>query len=159
MMKHSVRLLALFLCLLLAGTALGEQLPYDTYNYDYWGNIVHTPAAYVPSLTLTAEKLTWKGEPIGVFKNPQDLCVSDDGRVYVADTGNNRIVILNSAMDTVLDIITGFDMNGTIQTFKSPYGVALDNEGALYIADSQNRRIVALNPDGSLLKVVQDPQS
>ena len=155
------KIILLFLVMLIAlsGIAQADTLPYTAYNYDYWGNVVYTPAAYVPSGSVSGQALTLNGQSIGVFKSPQDLCVGDDGLVYVADTGNNRIVILDEAMSQVIRIIDSFLLDGAEQHFKSPYGVAVTTKNELYIADSDNHRIVALNEDGSLLKIIENPQA
>ena len=42
-----------------------------------------------------------------------------DGRVYIADTGNNRIVVLNDAMQ-LEKVIDTFDNQGTADSFKTP---------------------------------------
>ena len=36
----------------IGGTAVyaGENVPYETYNYDYYEDIKYTPAAYVPTV-------------------------------------------------------------------------------------------------------------
>lgn len=156
-----------FLILLMVLTALmacmpaqaDTALPYDTYNYDYWDNIVHTPAAYVPAGMVQGVSLTWKGEPIGAFRNPQDIFVSDDGLVFLADSGNNRIVVLNDTLTEVVNIITGFDNAGKADHFSNPTGLAVSQSNQLYIADSQNRRVVVLNEDGTLARIVENPQS
>lgn len=140
-------------------TVWADDLPYDTYNYDYREYIHYTPAAYAPAYTITADGMTWQGEAIGKFVNPQDLCKSPDGKVYVADTGNNRIIVLDTAMKQVVNLITGFDNNGVADTFKQPSGVCVSEKGNLYVADSQNRRVVVLDADGRLLQIVADPQS
>ena len=132
-------------------------LPYTTYNYDYREDIVYTPAAYIPLDSKAGNSFTYEGESIGNFASPQDLCKSPDGDIFVADTGNNRIVVLDSAMKEVKNIITGFDNNGTADTFNAPYGVAVSESNQLYIADSQNHRVVVLNEDGSLAKIVENP--
>lgn len=139
--------------------AFATSLPYDTYNYNYWEDIVFTPAAYTPTKTISGTSLTFQGEPIGAFVNPQDLCKSPSGDVFVADTNNNRIVVLNQDMTEVLNIVSGFDNNGTEDTFKQPTGVAVSQSNQLYIADSMNRRIVVLNEDGSLAKIIENPQA
>ena len=90
---------------------------------------------------------------------PQDLCQADDGRIYIADTGNNRIVVLNREMNKVENIITTFDNNGTEDSFNQPYGVCVSENGQVYVADSQNRRVVVLEKDGTLVKIVANPQS
>lgn len=48
-MKRSLPALLLAVMLLCSMLpAYAEELPYDTYNYDYWNDIFRTPAAYVP---------------------------------------------------------------------------------------------------------------
>lgn len=132
-------------------------LPYQSYNYNYWEDIVYTPAPYVPEKTVSGLDLSYEGEFIGSFSNPQDLCKSPTGDIYIADTGNNRIVVLDSQMTQVRKIITAFDNNGTEDTFNQPYGVAVSESNQLYIADSQNKRIVVLNEDGTLSRIVDNP--
>ncbi len=157
-MKKS--LLALLLAvMLLCGMvpANAEELPYDTYNYDYWGDIFRTPAAYVPVGSVLGTQLTWNGEPLGAFVEPQDLCVAPDGSIYLADTNNHRIVVLDASMKTVLNVIKGFDNAGLQDQFNKPTGVAVTEDGKLYVADSMNRRIVTLDKDGKLVGIIELP--
>ena len=151
--------LAAVLCLIASCALANDSLPYDCYNYDYWNNILYTPAPYVPDGSISGATLEWQGQPLGAFRMPQDLCVSPEGNVYIADTGNNRIVVLSGDLKTVLQVITDFDANGKKETFSSPYGVAVSQNEQLYVADSQNHRIVVLELDGSFVKYVQDPKS
>lgn len=136
---------------------MAEELPYDTYNYDYWGDVFKTPAAYVPEGSVLGTDLTWGGEPIGAFAEPQDLCVAPDGSIYVADTNNHRIVVLDSRMQSVVNIIAGFDNYGMADGFNKPTGVAVTEEGDLYIADSMNHRIVRLDKAGALVSIIEIP--
>lgn len=116
-------------------------LPYDSYNYDYRENIVYTPAPYTPDRSVSG--LTIK---VGGFNNPQDIYTAEDGRVYIADTNNNRIVVMNREMTKAIEVIDSFVTDdGSSGNFNKPYGVAVSNSNELYIADSQNRRIVHLS--------------
>ena len=151
--------LVLLACLAFGNAFAADSLPYDCYNYDHWNNILYTPAPYVPDGLVSGATLRFEGAPVGAFRNPQDLCVSPDGNVYIADTGNNRIVVLAQDLKTVRRIITGFEAEGAAQTFSAPSGVAISEKHRLYIADSLNRRIVVLEPDGTFVKYVQNPQS
>lgn len=158
------RILSFCLAVLTAVLMTGEDvsastLPYDSYNYDYREYIHMTPAPYVPAGSIGGENLSYNGEPIGRFVTPQDLCQADDGRIYIADTGNNRIVVLNREMNKVENIITTFDNSGTEDSFNQPYGVCVSENGQVYVADSQNRRVVVLEKDGTLVKIVANPQS
>lgn len=153
--RISVLLLTLVLllgCFPIAGYA--DELPYDTYNYDYWENIVHTPAAYVPDGSISGVDLG-----VGAFLNPQDISAAPDGDLYIADTGNNRIVVVDGESGTVKRVIDSFTMDGSEQTFSSPYGVCISEDDLLYIADRENQRIVVLELDGTFVKIVRDPVS
>ena len=151
--------LLLLVCLLPSCALANDTLPYDCYNYDYWNNILYTPAPYVPDGSISGETLLWNGSPLGAFRSPQDLCVSPDGRLYIADTGNNRVVVVDGGLRTVLRVIDSFTADGKRETFSSPTGVAVSRRGELYVADTQNHRIVVLDADGSFVKYVDNPVS
>ena len=54
MKKFLLTALAALVTFSSCGGALADaELPYTTYNYDYWGDIVYTPAAYVPAGSIT----------------------------------------------------------------------------------------------------------
>jgi len=129
-------------------------VPYDSYNYDYWENVVQTPSPYVPDGAITGISLE-----VGAFANPQDICVAPDGDLYIADTGKNRIIVVDGGSKTVTKIIDTFDNGGTGDRFNAPTGVCVSENGQLYIADRENKRIVVLELDGTLVKIVENPQS
>ena len=130
-----------------------DTVPYDTYVYDHWEYIVFTPAPYVPGETISGINLG-----IGAFSDPQGIFVAHDDAVYIADTGNSRIVILEPDLYTVRDVITTFNNNGRTDTFDKPRGVAVTTDGIIYVADTENRRIIALD-DHEVVKTVANPQS
>lgn len=70
------------------------------------------------------------------FNNPQDLFVDKEDNVYIVDTGNQRVVKLNSNYETVA-IFYGPD-----RAFKNPQGIYVGDDGDLYVADTDNSRIV-----------------
>ena len=139
--------------------AMADDLPYDTYNYDYREYIHYTPAAYIPEKTIRGLDLSYNGEPIGAFKTPQDMCLAPNGNIYIADTGNNRIVVLDNAMKNVLHIITTFKNGEKDDSFKSPYGVAVSEKGWVYSADQKNKRVVVLDENDTLMQIIENPQS
>ena len=147
--------LLVVLCMtMLPVDAAAADLPYDSYNYDYWENVVFTPAPYVPNGAISGVSLQ-----IGDFSNPQDFCVAPDGDLYIADTGNNRIVVVDKETLSVTNIITEFLRDGVTETFHMPYGVCVSPNEQLYIADRENMRIVVLELDGTFVKTIQDPTS
>ena len=155
-MKKQKKLLVLALAALLMLPAVrveaAEQVPYDTYYYDYWGNLVYTPAPYVPDGSISGVDIG-----AGAFSSPQDFFLID-GILYVADTGNNRIVIL-TVDGELLNIIDSFESEAGTETFREPSGICVTSDGRMYIADTGNGRVVQLSPDGELLQIVENPQS
>ena len=153
------RIAALILSVLFGVLSVGEtaeaaSLPYDTYNYDYREDAVFTPAAYVPDGSVSGVALG-----VGAFSSPQDMCVAPDGNIYIADTGNNRIVVTDASMKKVLKVIDSFERDGQSDSFNAPYGVAVSEKNELYIADSENKRIVVLTTGGEFVKIVDNPTS
>ena len=65
--------------------------PYNNYTYDSDENLWLEPQAYYADHIILGSELG-----IGDFEKPSDVFVAEDGRIYIADTGNNRIVILKS---------------------------------------------------------------
>ncbi len=159
MKKSLLSLVLLVMMLFTMLPAQAEELPYDTYNYDYWNDIFRAPAAYVPVGSVLGTDLSWNGQEIGAFVEPQDLCVAPDGTIYVADSGNHRIVVLDAGMTKVVNVLTGFDNAGLADGFNKPTGVAVTEDGRIYVADSMNHRIVVLMADGSLDRIVEIPAS
>ena len=158
-MKKSLLAMVMAVLVLVTGVlpAFAEDIPYDTYNYDYWNDIFRTPAAYVPQGTVLGTDLVWNGENLGAFVEPQDVFVAPGGDIYIADTNNHRVVVLDNDLKTVVNVITGFDNAGLPDQFNKPTGVCVTEEGWLYVADSANHRIVVLDETGALQRIVEIP--
>lgn len=141
-------LMAITLTLSLTANAME---PYSNYTYDSNEKLWLEPQAYYADHVILGSALG-----IGDFKEPSDVFVAGDGRIYIADSGNNRIVVLKS--DGTADIeIKSFRNNGKQDTFSSPQGIFVTENNTLYIADTENKRIVVLDADGKLLREIAEP--
>jgi len=159
--KSILRLLILLLIPMIFCPAAQADInmPYDTYNYNYWNEIVYTPAAYSPKSVISGSSFTYEGKPLGEFKSPQDMCFAPNGDLYVADTGNNRIVVFTPDLKEVKKVFLNYQYNGKNTKFKAPTGVAVSQKGEVYIADTNNRRVAVLDQDGNFIKAVENPKS
>lgn len=83
---------------------------------------------------------TWGsgGAGRGLLKTPEDLTVDNDGNVYIADTGNDRIQKF-SADGRLLSAWGQHGMNPG--QFVRPSAIALQGDGAIFVVDSGNDRI------------------
>lgn len=93
------------------GTAASVFVPYSTYTYDYDGDYLESPHAYVPE-----ERLTGSDMKAGTLSDPSDMFVAPDGNIYVADTGNSRVVIFNKDLQKIGEI-TVFYNEAAIQEY------------------------------------------
>lgn len=101
--------------------------------------------------------------------NPRAVAVGPNGERVIADTGNHRIVVLDSAGAYVRSFgsycrvddqantpCTDPDGDGPLAAgdgqFYEPWGVAVDGAGNIYVADTWNGRIQAFAPDGTFLR-------
>lgn len=87
------------------------------------------------------------------FNNPQDLFIDKKDNIYIVDTGNNRIVKMNSNYETV-SVIYGPD-----KAFRNPQGIYVDDDGDMYVADTDNSRIIHMDPEGNFVEEFGNPQS
>jgi hypothetical protein len=74
--------------------------------------------------------------------NPFGVAVDGAGDLYIADTGNSRVVEVTAAgVSSVLS-------TGGL-TLSHPFGVAVDGAGDVYIADANNSRVVEVTTTGT----------
>ena len=90
-----------------------------------------------------------------LFNAPIGLAVAKDGKIYVADTYNDKIrLIENGNVSTIAGNSRGFaDGNGGDALFDTPCGLAIFPDGSLLVADTGNRRLRQILLDGTVKTV------
>lgn len=131
----------------------GFVVPYTSYTYDYWGQPVPAPHAYLPVSIIRGSDLG-----AGSLRNPGDLHVSASGHVYIADTGNNRVLVLDPEWRLVR-VIAEFEHAGGTDRLNAPRGVYVTADESLYVADTGNARIVQFDAEGRLVRTIGPPES
>ena len=144
--------LKVFLSLLLAAITLLPLLAigasassaYQTYTYSIGGEALYSPDAYtalrsVDSSVMGLEK---------ALSNPHDLVTDADQKVYIADTGNNRVVVLSRYFEFEFALTTFVNENGNNDELKAPEGVFVTEEN-IWVCDTGKSRIVKFDKAGN----------
>jgi tripartite motif-containing protein 71 len=88
------------------------------------------------------------GSQAGAFNHPYAVAIGQGYEVYVADTGNDRIVKLSPDGQ----VIGGWGGRGTGNgRFHAPTGIAADAAGDVFVLDSENNRVQMFDPEGHFL--------
>ncbi|MCL2048044.1 MAG: hypothetical protein FWG87_04885 [Defluviitaleaceae bacterium] len=143
--------------------AFASEASKYTYAYNEWGIPIPSPDAYRVSAYIIGQHLQFNGESIGAFRTPQDIHVYEN-LLYLADSGNNRIIILQFLEDTsfeVVDIKTYAFIDGEPSGFNNPHGIFVSpwqyNKGQIYIADTDNQRVLHLDENWNVINEILHP--
>ena len=143
-MKRKIAWLLLTVTLLMCiSPAALARMPYKTFTLGVNKELVETQTAYEPVRSMIRF-----GEE--TLKNPQDLRMGPDGNLYIADTGNKRILVITPEGELVREITDK-------KNFKTPSGVNVDAEGNIYVADESARAVLVYSPEGELIRVWEKP--
>lgn len=141
---------AVLLCL----TASAESIiPYENYTYSEIDmSMVPGPQAYVPSALIYGKDIG-----VGDFSAPSDIEAGPDGLIYVLDTGNNRVAVINSDLSSKAVFIC-YD-GGKNGKLADASGIFVD-DSYIYIADTGNHQILIMDKNtGAQVKIVTAPKA
>lgn len=113
-----------------------------TYTLDRKGWLVRTQDAYLPDRTVT---------DLGLRK-PEDMFFADDGRLFIADTGNKRIVVYDPSLNLIKQELK-------YDGFSSPRGVFVTSDNWLYVADSGAKAVFCFDENLEHVRTFLRPES
>jgi len=136
-------------------SSTGSILAMSQQEFDYTLDLatesyrIPIPKSYVYKKTIIAFP-----DGVGNINNAQDLFIDSEQNLYIADSGNNRII--KSDLDfNAIQVYAGPED----KPFNSPQGVFVDRDGHIFVADTGNNRIVHLDSDGGFIEEFTKPVS
>jgi len=94
-----------------------------------------------------------RGSGPGEFNLPRDLAIGLNGRLYVVDGGNFRVVVFDREGKYLFSFGSVGKQYGQ---FARPKEVAIDRDGNVYVVDTAFGNFQIFNPEGELLLFVGD---
>ena len=162
-----ILILALVVILLFGAVSSFAAEPYDTYTYSIDGNALASPAAYsaMDDFDYADMKISHISSVTGL-KEVNDIVSDEQANLYIADKGNNRIVVLNKFYEAVATISEYTDEYGRQQTLKEPQGLFVTNpkktvngESYIYVCDTGNLRVVIFDREYNYVRTIYKPES
>ena len=99
-----------------------------------------TQDAYIPERTITQLGLN----------APEDMFIDKDNVMYIADTGNARIIKYDIDTDIVLEEFTYAE-------FQTPKGICVTENGDIYVADSKAKALFVFDKNWELIRKIVRP--
>lgn len=115
---------------------------YKTFTENGYGDMVQTQDAYSAFKTLSVFDEETLSRPLDMKFGPNE-------DIYIADTGNNRILVITKSGDVIRSI--------QHEEFSHPSGLFVDEEGQIYVADDSANKIFLLDAEGELLHTFEKP--
>jgi len=89
----------------------GTSYVYDGYIYDYWGYAKESPAAFTLEMVIDESNLE------GIkLESVDDVCTSSDGRIFLVDSVQSRLNVLNDRGELIKSIKVIRDADDKIVT-------------------------------------------
>ncbi|MCL2126778.1 MAG: YIP1 family protein [Treponema sp.] len=101
-----------------------------------------TQDGYLPDRNITGLGL----------KSPENIAFGSNDILYIADTGNRRIVLFDCNSGSIVREIN-------YEGFRAPRGVFVTPDETLYVADSIAKAVFVFNPLDECIKTVNAPRS
>ncbi|MGN1088809.1 MAG: hypothetical protein ACI4Q6_00280, partial [Huintestinicola sp.] len=148
---------------------------YDPYSYDRWGDAVASQVGYTAEKFIDGQLILGLEDKVrGMdgfdqddenwqamlgLKEPADLYISHDDLMYIADKGNDRIIVSDLEFNMV-NYLDKFTYNGETLTLKKPEGVFVDKyTDFIYICDTENSRVIKCDTKGKVDHIFEKPQT
>ncbi len=186
MKKITSILCLMFVFIMIFALPASAAAPYQTYTYSINGTALHSPDAYNPVKTIDSNymgiadasqmkkyypDLDTKSKEFTAklsLASPSDIETDANHNVYIADTENNRIIVLDRYYKLKFIIENFTNDQGVPDGLSAPQGVFITPdktvngelvEGRIFVCDTNANRIVTFDHDGNFLSIIPQPES
>lgn len=121
--------------------------PVKSYTYETSGDIKKTPSPYELNAVFGGGEVT--------LKEPEDMAVFED-KIYVLDSGNKRLAVVNS--DFTFSNFISFTKDGEEYKVEELKGIFVNKSG-IYVVDRSGGCVFKTDFEGNVLKEYKKPKA
>ena len=154
-MKKFISILCLIFALTMVMAPMASAAaPYQTYTYSINGFALYSPDAYVPDMNMDYNYFGLDHKPGSI----KDGVADDNGNVYLIDSTNNELIVLDRYFKVKFTIKNFVNDQGVPDEFTNPQGVFVTKD-RIFVCDTDASRIVTFDLKGHFLAIIPRPES
>ena len=147
-------LVVAFVLLMVLAIPAGASSAYQTYTYSINGTALYSPDAYSAARAVNSSDMGLDLD----LSSPADLLTDEEHNVYIADAGNNRIVVLDRYLKVKMTISTFINAQGNDDALSNPQGLYVTKD-KIWVCDTGWNRVVVFDRDGNFVRILDEPKS
>ncbi|MDD2361630.1 MAG: YIP1 family protein [Oscillospiraceae bacterium] len=133
--------------------ALTSEAPYYSYRYDHWGSSVPTAQTYLPERTVSGITIG-----AGALKSPTDIFSTPDNEIYVLDSGNNRVLVMDRDMK-LLKELGPMESDGKPMSMMEPISIFVSNQHKKIVIADKKAGVLIFDLSLKLIDTLKSPNS
>ncbi|MBQ3483843.1 MAG: YIP1 family protein [Clostridia bacterium] len=168
-MKKLISVLCLlFVFLTVVSIPVGAARAYQTYTYSIDGQPLYSPDAYTAVKSIDFAGMGLSASSIAGLNTANDIVTDQDENVYIVDSENDRIVVLDRYYKFKFELKNFENKEGVPDKFHNPQGMYVTADrveegvkipGLIYVCDTDASRILTFKLDGTFHSTIPKPES
>ena len=168
-MKKLISVLCLlFVFLTVVSIPVGAARAYQTYTYSIDGQPLYSPDAYTAVKSIDFAGMGLSASSIAGLNTANDIVTDQDENVYIVDSENDRIVVLDRYYKFMFELKNFENKEGVPDKFHNPQGMYVTADrveegvkipGLIYVCDTDASRILTFKLDGTFHSTIPKPES
>lgn len=131
-----------------------QNIPYEGYEYNDYEESVAAPPGYSECNTFSAKSMGLDVD----FNSPLDMYYDSNEGLYILDSGNSRIILVNENGELIKEFSNFTFDDGTPVDFSGAQGFSVSEKDVFYIADTEKNRVLCIS-EGKVDLIIERPDS
>ena len=128
---------------------------YNGYTYNISGESVASQVGYSQKSIVNIKSVLSNVDGLSTasLESPTDMFVDSRGYVYLLDSGNSRVIVLDNEFHFYKAIEKFTLSDGVTTEFSNANGLYVNSSGIVFVADTDNGRVLSFDENGKVVCV------